>query len=235
MMLLLNRQVPTPAGPLATTAPAVEKSESGFVDYMNLYIKNLDQSVTNTDLFNLFRQFGRIVSARVMSNPATGQSKGYGFVSYEKPEEAAAALREMNGYTFRSKQLIVAYHEPKKPRQEKHAVNNNNNNNSTPNNNQTTFVGGLRTSPQVPDFSSSTTAAAGLVATSNHAAAAVAGINAATTAFTPHDPRNPYEMAMAPAHPIPSKCLCLCLAFLVRLLIFFSQCPRQSMDSVLIM
>lgn len=86
---------------------------------MNLYVKNLDPTVDNTDLFNIFRKFGRIVSARVMSNPQNGLSKGYGFVSFGKPEEAALALEEMNGYQFRTKPMIVAYHEPKKPRQEK--------------------------------------------------------------------------------------------------------------------
>ncbi|KAF7722569.1 hypothetical protein EC973_002959 [Apophysomyces ossiformis] len=96
-----------------------EKTEGSYVDYMNLYVKNLDPGITNTDLFNLFRKFGRIVSARVMSNPTTGQSKGYGFVSYGRAEEAGAALQEMNGAVVGSKQLIVAYHEPKKPRQEK--------------------------------------------------------------------------------------------------------------------
>ncbi|RCH79528.1 hypothetical protein CU098_002812, partial [Rhizopus stolonifer] len=92
---------------------------TGYVDIMNLYVKNLDPTVDNTDLFNLFRKFGRIVSARVMSNPQNGLSKGYGFVSFGKPEEAALALQEMNGYQFRTKPMIIAYHEPKKPRQEK--------------------------------------------------------------------------------------------------------------------
>jgi RNA recognition motif-containing protein len=86
---------------------------------MNLYVKNLDPTIGNTELFSLFRKFGHIVSARVMSNPATGLSKGYGFVSYSKPEEAALALNEMNGIMVRSKAMVVAYHEPKKPRQEK--------------------------------------------------------------------------------------------------------------------
>ncbi|KAI9273733.1 hypothetical protein BY458DRAFT_508058 [Sporodiniella umbellata] len=90
-----------------------------FVDYMNLYVKNLDPSIGNTELFDLFRKYGRIVSARVMSNPATGLSKGYGFVSFSKHEEAASALEEMNGQTVLSKPMAVAYHEPKKPRQEK--------------------------------------------------------------------------------------------------------------------
>lgn len=89
------------------------------MDYMNLYVKNLDPDVDNNELFNAFRRFGRIVSARVMTNPATGQSKGYGFVSFSNFEDAGNALEDMNGQFLRTKPLIVAYHEPKKPRQEK--------------------------------------------------------------------------------------------------------------------
>ncbi|KAI8098992.1 uncharacterized protein BX664DRAFT_256366 [Halteromyces radiatus] len=92
-------------------------SEHNYVDVMNLYIKNLDPKVTNNDLFNAFRAFGRIVSARVMSNPATNQSKGYGFVSYGRSDEARMALEQMNGKMFFSKPLVVSYHAPKKPRQ----------------------------------------------------------------------------------------------------------------------
>ncbi|KAG2217572.1 hypothetical protein INT45_004925 [Circinella minor] len=116
-----NNSNNTPNINIPATSPqhSSDKSDSGYVDYMNLYIKNLDSSVTNNDLFNMFRIFGRIVSARVMSNPQTGQSKGYGFVSYDKSEDASAALKEMNGKLIGAKQLIVAYHEPKKPRQEK--------------------------------------------------------------------------------------------------------------------
>lgn len=110
-----QKQSPSPQ------ASGSSKTESGYVDYMNLYIKNLEPHINNDALFQLFKKFGRIVSARVMSNPATGQSKGYGFVSYDKAEEAAAALQEMNGKVPPNgmKPLIVAYHEPKKPRQEK--------------------------------------------------------------------------------------------------------------------
>jgi RNA recognition motif-containing protein len=81
---------------------------------MNLYIKNLEPNITNQDLSQAFRRFGRIISARVMTNPATGQSKGYGFVSFGRPEEAAAALYEMNGFLLNNRPLIVNYHEPKK-------------------------------------------------------------------------------------------------------------------------
>ncbi|ORE13680.1 hypothetical protein BCV71DRAFT_188720 [Rhizopus microsporus] len=104
---------------------------SPVIDKMNLYVKNLDPKINNQDLNQLFRKYGKIISARVMTNPTTGQSKGYGFVSFSKPEEAEAAKDEMNGYIVGSRALTVAYHEPKKAR----ANNNNNNNMNNHNNN----------------------------------------------------------------------------------------------------
>ena len=89
------------------------------VDFTNLYIKNLDLNIRSSDLFNLFRKFGRIISARVMNNAQTGISKGFGFVSFSKAEEAFMALQEMNGKLVLSKHIIVSYHEPKKLRSDR--------------------------------------------------------------------------------------------------------------------
>ncbi|KAI8580201.1 hypothetical protein K450DRAFT_238641 [Umbelopsis ramanniana AG] len=100
-------------------SPGRENPIESPVDFKNLYIKNLDIGIKSPDLFNLFKGFGHVVSARVMSNPATGYSKGYGFVSYTSPVSASNALQEMNGRMIGSKPLIVAFHEPKKPKPEK--------------------------------------------------------------------------------------------------------------------
>ncbi|KAG2184644.1 hypothetical protein INT43_000557 [Umbelopsis isabellina] len=109
---VLHQQVP----PSATAPETFVESQAANIDYSNLYIKNLDLNIKSSDLFNLFRKFGRIISARVMNNAQTGISKGFGFVSFSKPEEAYIALQEMNGKLILSKHIIVAYHEPKKPR-----------------------------------------------------------------------------------------------------------------------
>ncbi|CAO3611604.1 unnamed protein product [Cunninghamella blakesleeana] len=101
-----------------------------YVDYLNLYVKNMDPLITNDHLHALFGKFGKIISARVISNPATKQSRGYGFVSYSNEDDAARALNEMDGQIVFSKPLYISYHEPKKGRND-----NNNNNNSSNNNN----------------------------------------------------------------------------------------------------
>ncbi|GAN10032.1 hypothetical protein MAM1_0314d09566 [Mucor ambiguus] len=111
---------PTPA-PMCNTASSpisvIRSDGSSMVDYTNLYIKNLDLNVKSVDLFNNFRRFGRIISARVMKNAQTKQSKGFGFVSFSKADEAQKARHEMDGEFILSKPVIVAFHEPKKARE----------------------------------------------------------------------------------------------------------------------
>ncbi|SAM07913.1 hypothetical protein [Absidia glauca] len=84
------------------------------VDYTNLYIKNLDLAAKSADLYNAFRGFGHIISARVMKNPRTKQSRGYGFVSFTRPDDAQAALDQFNGCYILGKPVVIAYHEPKR-------------------------------------------------------------------------------------------------------------------------
>ncbi|KAI0942169.1 hypothetical protein AcV7_002677 [Taiwanofungus camphoratus] len=103
---------------LAPLSGPGSNSHSGLIDPCNLFIKNLDISIDSNGLFTHFRQFGQIVSARVMRNE-TGESRGFGFVSYQTPDQAAAAMHAMNGVVLGSKQLVVRLHEPKQLRQEK--------------------------------------------------------------------------------------------------------------------
>ncbi|OBZ81910.1 Nucleolysin TIA-1 [Choanephora cucurbitarum] len=86
-----------------------------MVDYTNLYIKNLDPEVTSYDLFKSFKDYGRIISARVMRDTMTSISKGYGFVSFSTMEEANEAQQHMNGALINSKHIVVTFHTHKKP------------------------------------------------------------------------------------------------------------------------
>lgn len=96
-------------------------SHSGLIDPCNLFCKNLDPSIDSNGLFSHFRKFGQIVSARVMRNES-GDSRGFGFVSFQTPDQATEALHQMNGALLGSKQLVVRLHEPKQLRQEKLAA-----------------------------------------------------------------------------------------------------------------
>jgi len=75
---------------------------------VNLYVKNLDESVTDETLRDEFAAMGTITSARVMKDMKDGRSRGFGFVCYSSPEEATRAVNEMNGKLVNSKPIFVA-------------------------------------------------------------------------------------------------------------------------------
>jgi hypothetical protein len=73
----------------------------------NLFIFHLPNDLTNYGLYLLFRPYGRVLSVRIMVNYTTGLSRGYGFVSFSKLEEAALAIKNMHGYNIGRKRLKV--------------------------------------------------------------------------------------------------------------------------------
>merc|ERR1711962_150153 len=73
---------------------------------VNLYIKNLDDTIDDERLRKEFSPYGTITSAKVMTDD--GRSKGFGFVCFSSPEEATRAVTEMNGRILVSKPLYVA-------------------------------------------------------------------------------------------------------------------------------
>jgi len=74
---------------------------------VNIYAKNLDDSVDDEQLRSEFSKFGEITSAVVMRDEK-GNSKGFGFICFSQPEEATRAITEMNGKILANKPLYVA-------------------------------------------------------------------------------------------------------------------------------
>lgn len=75
---------------------------------VNLYVKNLEDSVTDDALREEFSAMGTITSARVMKDPKDGRSRGFGFVCFSTQEEATRAVNEMNGRLIANKPIFVA-------------------------------------------------------------------------------------------------------------------------------
>lgn len=75
----------------------------------NLYVKNLPDSVDTERLTEEFKEFGEIESAKVMVDPATQTSRGFGFVCFKDPEDAARAIEAMNSKILDKKPLYVAH------------------------------------------------------------------------------------------------------------------------------
>lgn len=73
----------------------------------NLFIYHLPQEFTDTDLASTFMPFGHVVSAKVFIDKQTNLSKCFGFVSFDNPASAHAAIQAMHGFQIGTKRLKV--------------------------------------------------------------------------------------------------------------------------------
>merc|ERR1712088_336150 len=81
---------------------------------VNLYVKNLDDTIDDERLRKEFAPYGTITSAKVMNEE--GRSKGFGFVCFSSPEEATKSVTERNGRIIVAKPLYVALAQRKEDR-----------------------------------------------------------------------------------------------------------------------
>lgn len=82
---------------------------------VNLYVKNLDDTIDDEHLRMAFKDHGTITSAKVMTED-NGRSRGFGFVCFASPDEATKAVTEMNGKIIGTKPLYVALAQRKEER-----------------------------------------------------------------------------------------------------------------------
>jgi len=85
---------------------------------VNLYVKNLDDSIDEATLKELFEQFGTITSSAVPLD-SNGKCKGFGFVCFASPDEATKAVTEMHLKVIKGKPLYVGLAEKREARQER--------------------------------------------------------------------------------------------------------------------
>jgi RNA recognition motif-containing protein len=80
----------------------------------NLYVGNLSYKITDEDLKSNFSEAGEVVSATIIKDKFSGQSKGFGFVEMKTEEAAAEAIKKFNGGTLDGKTITVNEARPKK-------------------------------------------------------------------------------------------------------------------------
>ncbi|HEX2732124.1 MAG TPA: RNA-binding protein [Polyangiaceae bacterium] len=78
-----------------------------------LFASNLSGLTSDDTLRGAFERFGAVTHARVVINRGTGESRGFGFVSFANAENAASALREMSGVTLDGNVISVAEARPR--------------------------------------------------------------------------------------------------------------------------
>src|SRR5713226_8949644 len=81
-----------------------------------LYVGNLSFQTSSEDLRAHFAQAGTVESASVVEDRMTGRSRGFGFVEMATPEEAAAAIEQLNGKEFAGRNLTVNEARPRTDR-----------------------------------------------------------------------------------------------------------------------
>jgi RNA recognition motif-containing protein len=77
-----------------------------------IFVGNLTPSVKENELGELFAEYGRVRSIKLVSDVFSNQCKGFGFIEMEG-HEARAAIAALNGKDFNGKPLRVNFESPK--------------------------------------------------------------------------------------------------------------------------
>src|SRR5579862_7810001 len=83
---------------------------------MKLYVGGLAYSLSDQDLEQLFSEEGKVISAVVIKDKFSGQSKGFGFVEMEDLKEAQNAIKNLNGKEVSGRAIMVNQARPQEDR-----------------------------------------------------------------------------------------------------------------------
>ena len=87
---------------------------------MNLFVSNLSFRMQESELADVFSQFGEVSSARIITDRETHRSRGFGFVEMPDDEAAKAAIEALNGKEVAGREIAVRVSEdrprPERPR-----------------------------------------------------------------------------------------------------------------------
>ncbi len=81
-----------------------------------LYVGNLSYKMTEEGLREIFVPFGEVLSVKIITDPSTGRSKGFGFVEMAADEDGDKAISSLNGTNVLERQITVSEARPQKER-----------------------------------------------------------------------------------------------------------------------
>lgn len=81
-----------------------------------LFVGNLPYSTGGDQLREAFEKAGKVVEANVVSDKATGRSRGFGFVEMGSEEDAKKAIDQLNGAELDGRKIFVSEARPQAPR-----------------------------------------------------------------------------------------------------------------------
>jgi len=72
-----------------------------------LFVGGLSWDTTDESLRAAFEHFGSVSDAKVITDRETGRSRGFGFVTFDAPADAEAAIAEMDGNELDGRRVRV--------------------------------------------------------------------------------------------------------------------------------
>ncbi len=81
-----------------------------------LYVGNLSYQMTEDGLREAFAAVGEVLSVKIVTDAATGRSRGFGFVEMANDEEAGKAISTLNGTKIMEREINVSEARPQKDR-----------------------------------------------------------------------------------------------------------------------
>lgn len=81
---------------------------------MTIYVSNLNFTVSDEQLKNVFNPYGDVSSAKVMTDKFTNRSRGFGFVDMPDDQQAQKAIDGLNGTNCEGRALVVNMAKPRK-------------------------------------------------------------------------------------------------------------------------
>jgi len=81
-----------------------------------IYVGNLPYTATEEDIREAFEKIGEVLSIRILTDAATGRSRGFGFVEMTSDEVTDRAIKELNGAMLKDRTLTVKEARPQEAR-----------------------------------------------------------------------------------------------------------------------